>query len=347
MTFVRNNISQLAGYVPGEQPQGGKFIKLNTNENPYPPSVKVVEAIQVAAEKLVRYPDPVSTAFRLAAGEALDVDPDWIVSGNGSDDILTILTRSFVGQGDLIRLPNPSYILYRTLAEIQGADYQEVDFHDDWSLPESFSANDNRLKLVFLPNPNSPTGTVVSQTEILELADRLPCPILIDEAYVDFAEFNCIDLVKKNEKIMVSRTLSKSYGLAGLRFGFLVAQPTIIEQLLKVKDSYNCDALSIAGATAAISDQQWLQGNVAKIKATRQTLQEKLTQLGFDVIPSQANFVWCTHPTSEVKPIYEYLKENRILVRYMSYPNWKEGLRISVGTDDQINACLSLIQSKV
>ncbi|MCH2370472.1 MAG: histidinol-phosphate transaminase [Pirellulales bacterium] len=347
MTFVRDNISRLAGYVPGEQPQGGKFIKLNTNENPYPPSVKVVEAIQVAAEKLVRYPDPVSTAFRLAAGEALDVDPDWIVSGNGSDDILTILTRSFVGQGDLIRLPNPSYILYRTLAEIQGADYQEVDFHDDWSLPESFSANDNRLKLVFLPNPNSPTGTVVRQTEILELADRLPCPILIDEAYVDFAEFNCIDLVKKNEKIMVSRTLSKSYGLAGLRFGFLVAQPTIIEQLLKVKDSYNCDALSIAGATAAISDQQWLQGNVAKIKATRQTLQEKLTQLGFDVIPSQANFVWCTHPTSEVKPIYEYLKENRILVRYMSYPNWKEGLRISVGTDDQINACLSLIQSKV
>ena len=347
MTFVRDNISRLAGYVPGEQPQGGKFIKLNTNENPYPPSVKVVEAIQVAAEKLVRYPDPVSTAFRLAAGEAWDVDPDWIVSGNGSDDILTILTRSIVGQGDLIRLPNPSYILYRTLAEIQGADYQEVDFHDDWSLPESFSANDNRLKLVFLPNPNSPTGTVVSQTEILELADRLPCPILIDEAYVDFAEFNCIDLVKKNEKIMVSRTLSKSYGLAGLRFGFLVAQPTIIEQLLKVKDSYNCDALSIAGATAAISDQQWLQGNVAKIKATRQTLQEKLTQLGFDVIPSQANFVWCTHPTSEVKPIYEYLKENRILVRYMSYPNWKEGLRISVGTDDQINACLSLIQSKV
>ena len=347
MTFVRDNISRLAGNVPGEQPQSGKFIKLNTNENPYPPSGKVVEAIQVAAEKLVRYPDPVSTAFRLAAGEALNVDPDWIVSGNGSDDILTILTRSFVGQGDLIRLPNPSYILYRTLAEIQGADYEEVDFHDDWSLPNSFSAVDNRLKLVFLPNPNSPTGTVVSQAEILELAERLPCPILIDEAYVDFAEFNCIDLVKQNEKIMVSRTLSKSYGLAGLRFGFLVAQPPIIEQLLKVKDSYNCDALSIAGATAAISDQQWLQENVAKIKATRRTLQEKLTQLGFDVIPSQANFVWCTHPTSELKPIYEYLKENRILVRYMSYPNWKEGLRISVGTDDQINACLSLIQSKV
>ena len=118
MTFVRNNISQLAGYVPGEQPQGGKFIKLNTNENPYPPSLKVVEAIQVAAEKLVRYPDPVSTAFRLAAGEALNVDPDWIICGNGSDDILTVLTRSFVDQGDLIRLPNPSYILYRTLAEI-------------------------------------------------------------------------------------------------------------------------------------------------------------------------------------------------------------------------------------
>ena len=347
MTYVRENISRLAGYVPGEQPQGGKFIKLNTNENPYPPSPKVVEAIQVAAEKLVRYPDPVSTAFRLAAGEALNVDPDWIVCGNGSDDILTVLTRSFVNQGDMIRLPNPSYILYRTLAEIQGASYQEINFNEDWSLPASFAAADDRLKLVFLPNPNSPTGTVVSQDEILDLADRLPCPILIDEAYVDFAEFNCVDLVKQNEKIMVSRTLSKSYGLAGLRFGFLVAQPSMIEQLLKVKDSYNCDALSIAGATAAITDQSWLKENVAKIKSTRQVLQEKLTQLGFEVIPSQANFVWCTHSLTEVKPIYEYLKENRILVRYMSYPNWKEGLRISVGTDDQIGACLSLIQDKV
>ena len=347
MSFVRNNISQLAGYVPGEQPQGGKFIKLNTNENPYPPSAKVVEAIQVAAEKLVRYPDPVSTAFRLAAGHALNVNPDWIVCGNGSDDILTILTRSFVDQGDLIRLPNPSYILYRTLAEIQGARYQEINFNDDWTLPASFAAADDGLKLVFLPNPNSPTGTVVSQEDILALADKLPCPILIDEAYVDFADFNCIDLVKQNEKIMVSRTLSKSYGLAGLRFGFLVAQPTIIEQLLKVKDSYNCDALSIAGATAAMSDQDWLRDNVARIRATRSDLQEKLTQLGFEVIPSQANFVWCTHSEAEVKPIYEYLKENRILVRYMSYPNWKEGLRISVGTDDQINACLGLIQSKV
>ncbi len=347
MSFVRNNISQLAGYVPGEQPQGGKFIKLNTNENPYPPSAKVVEAIQVAAEKLVRYPDPVSTAFRLAAGQALNVNPDWIVCGNGSDDILTILTRSFVDQGDLIRLPNPSYILYRTLAEIQGARYQEINFNDDWTLPASFAAADDGLKLVFLPNPNSPTGTVVSQENILALADKLPCPILIDEAYVDFADFNCIDLVKQNEKIMVSRTLSKSYGLAGLRFGFLVAQPTIIEQLLKVKDSYNCDALSIAGATAAMSDQDWLRDNVARIRATRSDLQEKLTQLGFEVIPSQANFVWCTHSEAEVKPIYEYLKENRILVRYMSYPNWKEGLRISVGTDDQINACLGLIQSKV
>jgi len=347
MSFVRNNISQLAGYVPGEQPQGGKFIKLNTNENPYPPSAKVVEAIQVAAEKLVRYPDPVSTAFRLAAGQALNVNPDWIVCGNGSDDILTILTRSFVDQGDLIRLPNPSYILYRTLAEIQGARYQEINFNDDWTLPASFAAADDGLKLVFLPNPNSPTGTVVSQEDILALADKLPCPILIDEAYVDFADFNCIDLVKQNEKIMVSRTLSKSYGLAGLRFGFLVAQPTIIEQLLKVKDSYNCDALSIAGATAAMSDQDWLRDNIARIRATRSDLQEKLTQLGFEVIPSQANFVWCTHSEAEVKPIYEYLKENRILVRYMSYPNWKEGLRISVGTDDQINACLGLIQSKV
>ena len=166
----------------------------------------------------------------------------------------------------------------------------------------------------------------------MALAEQLPCPILIDEAYVDFAEFNCIELVKQNEKIMVSRTLSKSYGLAGLRFGFLVAQPSMIEQFLKVKDSYNCDALSIAGATAAISDQQWLRENVSKIRATRESLQSQLTQLGFEVIPSQANFVWCTHPEAEVIPIYYYLKENRILVRYMSYPNWKDSASAYVRT---------------
>jgi histidinol-phosphate aminotransferase len=181
----------------------------------------------------------------------------------------------------------------------------------------------------------------------LELAERLPCPLLVDEAYGDFAEFHCADLVAKNEKIMVSRSLSKSYGLAGLRFGYIAAQPQLIEELIKVKDSYNCDALSIAVATAAINDQAWLAENRRKIIATRQRLTSGLGQLGFDVIPSQANFVWCTHPRRMAKDLYEQLKAAHVLVRYMNYPGWTAGLRISVGSDEQIDALLGLLRSTV
>jgi histidinol-phosphate aminotransferase len=186
---------------------------------------------------------------------------------------------------------------------------------------------------------------MVSREAVQVMADHLPCPLLVDEAYVDFADFSCIDLAEKNEKILVSRSLSKSYGLAGLRFGFVVAQPQVIEQLIKVKDSYNCDALAIAAATAAIDDQDWLQENQAKIASTRQRLIDGLKQLGMTVIPSQANFVWCTHPSQAAKPIYEQLKAQRILVRYMNYEDWGDGLRISVGTDEQIEALLALLKS--
>ncbi|HUG70608.1 MAG TPA: histidinol-phosphate transaminase, partial [Pirellulaceae bacterium] len=283
--------------------------------------------------------------FRRRAAEVLGVEPDWILCGNGSDDILTILTRAYVGEGDLLRLPFPSYILYRTLAEIQGADFDEVDFNDDWSLPDTFKSASDRLKLAFLPNPNSPTGTVIAPSDVLRIAEALPCPLLVDEAYGDFAEQHCIDLVRQNEQVMVSRTLSKSYGLAGLRFGFLIAQPQVIAELMKVKDSYNCDALSIAGATAAIDDQAWFVANRAKVIATRQRMTTSLEQLGFSVIPSQANFVWCTHSTRPVQPLYEELKNNRVLVRYMNYPGWSDGLRISVGTDEQVDACIALLKT--
>jgi histidinol-phosphate aminotransferase len=346
MSNVRKTIQDLAGYVPGEQPQQGKLIKLNTNENPYPASEAVAAAIETAARNLVRYPDPIATGFRLTAAPILGVEPDWILCGNGSDDILTILTRTFVDAGNAIRLPYPSYTLYRTLAAIQGATAEEVAFNDDWTLPTAFRTGDGQLRLVMLPNPNSPTGTVVSREEILEIADALPCPLVVDEAYADFADFNCIDLVQENEKIIVTRTLSKSYGLAGLRFGFAVAQPQVITQMLKVKDSYNCDSLSLAAATAAISDTNWLAGNVAKIRVTRSRLQAQLAQLGYDVIPSHANFVWCTHSEQPAEQIYEYLKENGILVRYMKYPKWQDGLRISVGSDEQMDACLSLLEKR-
>ncbi len=346
--FFRPEILKMAGYVPGEQPQTTEIIKLNTNENPYPASRTIRDGIEDALRfGLEKYPHPLGQPFRRAASEVLGVPADWILCGNGSDDILTILTRALVGQGERLRLPFPSYILYKSLAEIQGAQSEEVHFQSDWTLGDDFAAVKEDLRLVFLPNPNSPSGTVLPPERIVELADALPCPLLIDEAYADFAETNCLDLVKQNEKIMVSRTLSKSYALAGLRFGYLVAQPHLIEQFQKVKDSYNCDALSIAIAARAIADQDWQAENRAKILRTRAELTRRMRDLGFNVVDSQANFTWNTHSELALKPIFEQLKLDGILVRYMNYEGWGEGLRISVGTDEQITRCVDRIAELV
>ena len=344
--WFRPAVRAMQAYVPGEQPQHGKFLKLNTNENPYSPPLAVITAIMEAANgKLERYPDPLGTAFRIQAATVLGVDPDWILCGNGSDDILTIVTRALVGEGDRLRLPYPSYILYRTLAQLQGASCEEVHFRPDFTLDDHFAANDERLKLVFLPNPNSPSGTMIAPATIARLADRLDCPLLIDEAYVDFAETSCIELVKQNPRVMVSRTLSKSYALAGLRFGYLVAQPAMIRMFRKVKDSYNCDALSLAGATAAIANQKWLSEHRSKIIATRSWMTERLRSLGFTVTDSHANFVWCTTTQHSAQRLYEGLKAQKVLVRYMNYLGWGDGLRISVGTEEGARAALSILES--
>ena len=342
--YHRPEIDLMAGYVPGEQPRPGEAVKLNTNENPYRASDRVDEAIRTACEAgLSRYPNALGEPFREAAAEVYGVERDMVLCGNGSDDILTILTRTFVGSGELLRLPRPSYILYKSLAEIQGARAEEVRFDDQWQLPPEFGQPKEGLKLVFLPNPNSPSGTVIAKDKILELAGQLPCPLVVDEAYADFAEFHCIDLVAKCEKIIVTRTLSKAYSLAGLRFGYLFAQPHLVEQMIKVKDSYNCDALSIAAATAAILDRDWQRDNRRKLLATRTRLTDGMRQLGFRVPDSQANFTWNVHPTLPHKPIYEYLKRHGYLVRYMNYAECGDGLRISVGTDEQIDDCIGLI----
>jgi histidinol-phosphate aminotransferase len=230
------------------------------------------------------------------------------------------------------------------LADIQGANWEQVPFNDPWELPQSFGENREDLKLVLLPNPNSPSGTIVSKRQIAELSNSLNCPLVIDEAYADFAEENCLDLVQSNENIFVTRTLSKSYGLAGIRFGFLVAQPHVIAELTKIKDSYNCDAISIAAATAAMGCQDWLGDVVAKMNVTRQRMTERLQALGFDVTPSHANFVWCRHPEGKHAEIHQYLKQSQILIRYMDFPDWGDGMRISVGTDEQIDACMLMLE---
>jgi histidinol-phosphate aminotransferase len=331
---LRSSIRAMSGYTPGEQPRGGDIVKLNTNENPYPPSPRVFDAIRAAltGDRLRKYPDPIGTAFRQVAGRVLGVDPDAILIGNGSDDVLTILTRAFVPEGGLIVSPTPSYLLYRTLAEIQGATFRTVPYQDDWSLPERWPLPE--AQLTFVANPNSPSGTVLPAAQLERLREQLRGPLVVDEAYVDFAENSAIDLARTG--VIVTRTLSKSYCLAGIRFGFAVAPPALVRELIKVKDSYNCDVLSLAAAAAALEDQEYFQQTRSKVLATRARLERELAALGFAVTPSRANFVWCRHERA-VKPVYEELKRRNILVRYMSYENYGDGLRISVGTEGEID----------
>jgi histidinol-phosphate aminotransferase len=344
MTPVRPNIAAMRGYVPGEQLNSPDVVKLNTNENPYPPSPRVFEAVRAAltGDQLRKYPQPLGDDFRRAAGRVLGVDPDSILIGNGSDDILTILTRAFVPEGGLVVSPTPSYILYRELAAIQGGRFETVRFTEDWRLPDPWPVRDAHL--TFLPNPNSPSGTALSRDELEAFASEVGGPLVLDEAYADFAGENGLDLPARFPNVVVTRSFSKGYSLAGIRFGFAVADPALIRELVKVKDSYNCDVLSLAAATAAIEDQDYYRGVWAKVVATRERMRVGLRELGFDVTPSRANFLWCRRADRPVKSLYEALKARNILIRYMNYDGY-DGLRISVGTDAEIDRLLTELRS--
>ncbi len=344
--FLRPAIRAMAGYTPGEQPRVDDIIKLNTNENPYPPSPRVVTAIEEVLhnDRLRKYPDPLGLRFRQSAGKVLGVDPESILIGNGSDDILTIVTRAFVPEGGLVASPTPSYLLYKTLADIQGARFEGVPFAQGWTLPRPWPKPEAHLTLV--ANPNSPSGTQVANKALEHLAGELRGPLVIDEAYVDFAPGSALALAKL-ANVIVTRSLSKSYSLAGLRFGFAVTTPALVHELIKVKDSYNCDALSLAGAAAALEDQEYYRSLRAKILATRQRLEKELAKLGFSVVPSHANFVWACRQDRPVEPIFAELKRKKILVRYMNYGPHGDGLRISVGTDHEIDHLLSELRTIV
>ncbi len=354
MSLFRPAIDRIDGYVPGEQPQDSGWVKLNTNENPYPPSPRVIEAIQTACtEKLNLYPDPHGTQFRQAAAKLYDVDPDWILPANGSDESLTIINRSFADADDIVAYPYPSYILYETLADIQGARHERLVLNPDWSWDMTrIGPSIERAKLVFVPNPNSPSGNRWSSDDILQLVP--PRGVLVlDEAYGDFADQpHRAELLQSalGRQIVVTKTFSKSYSLAGIRFGYSIAHPDLIAGMRKVKDSYNCDRLSLAAATAAITDQAWMQANCARIRATRQRVTLAMRALGFAVVESQANFLWCTHSLKTHRGIYEALKSRRVLVRFMRFPGALlsgdgivDGIRITIGTDEECDRMLEVL----
>jgi histidinol-phosphate aminotransferase len=347
MIPLRRNIAEMAGYVPGFQPQDEQvWIKLNTNENPYPPSPRILEAILVelgtAGESLRRYPDPASSAARDEAARLYGFDPAWVVMANGSDELLNNLIRAFAGEGEEIAYVHPSYSYYATLAEVQGARVKTFGLTEDRQLADFPSRYQG--KLFFLTNPNAPFGFAFSQPFIEELAQRVAGVLVVDEAYVDFADATSLELVKKYDNVVVTRTLSKSYSLAGMRLGLAVARPTVIEALDKIRDHYNLDRLAQAAAVAALGDQEYLRECIGRIRETREWFSKELRFLGWEVIPSQGNYVFASPPGRDGRQVYEHLFVRRILVRHFADPALAHGLRISIGTREEMEATLAALR---
>ncbi|NJK39233.1 MAG: histidinol-phosphate transaminase [Oscillatoriales cyanobacterium RM2_1_1] len=337
MSYFRRVIDAMTGYVPGEQPPPGTpIIKLNTNENPYPPSPKALEVLRnLESEWLRRYPDPFARRFCEAVSQALGVPADGVIVGNGSDELLNVLIRSCAGGQDRpVVYPIPTYVLYRTLAALQPATVVEIPYSPDFRLPlASLIAAQGAVTLI--ASPNSPSGHGVSQADLRQLAQNLSGVLVIDEAYVDFAETSALDLVEEFENVIVLRTLSKGYSLAGLRMGFGIAHPALLSGLFKVKDSYNIDAIATAVGTAAIQDQAYKNACAEQIKQDREILTVNLRGSGFKVFDSQANFVLVTPPQGNAEFLHQALKHQGILVRYFKQPGLEDKLRITIGTAAQ------------
>ncbi len=342
---ARPAIDRMSGYVPGEQPgPGDKVVKLNTNENPYPPSPRVMAAIRgLDPEWLRRYPNPNADGFREVAARVHGVSPDMVIAGNGSDEILAIVVRTFLDPGDTVAWPDPTYSLYPVLAEIGEVRAVAVPWEAGWRLPvAALLAAGPRA--IFFANPNAPSGTVVAPEVVRELAERSPGIVLVDEAYVDFADGDCLELLSRCPNVIVSRTLSKGYALAGLRFGYALAAAPLVAQMNKVKDSYNCDALATAAAQAALLDREYARAGWDKVRAERTRLQTALEGLGWQPIPSQANFLLAAVPGGDGGAVYRYLKERGILVRYFARPGLTDMVRITIGRQDENDALLRALR---
>jgi histidinol-phosphate aminotransferase len=331
--YFRPNIQAMAGYTPGEQPKHGSgIIKLNSNENPYPPSPKAIEALgAIDGEWLRRYPNPYGDEFRKAV---LEIPLDWIIVGNGSDDLLNIVIRACAEPGRAVVYPTPTYVLYQTLTQIQAAEVVEIPYTEEYELPlESLIAAQGAV--TFIASPNSPSGHEVAIADLRKLAAHLAGILVIDEAYVDFAEANSLELVKEFENVLLIRTLSKGYSLAGLRLGFGIGQPNLLSELFKVKDSYNIDAIACTVGAAAMLDQDYKNACADRIKASRTQLAKDLRHLNFRVWNSQTNFLLVQPARHPAEFLYQQLKAQNILVRYFNQPGLKDKLRITVGTDPQ------------
>ncbi len=344
--LIRESVRGLTAYVPGEQPEGQRIVKLNTNENPYPPSPKVVEALSsLDGESLRRYPNPVSAALRDRIAEIHDCAAKNVFVGNGSDEVLALCTRAFVENDGSIGYFDPSYSLYPVLADIRDSEKRPVALDETlgWQTPTP-----DHSSLFFLTNPNAPTSMLFPKADVDAFCASFQGVVLIDEAYVDFSDDDCMDLALKYDNVLTMRTLSKSFSLAALRVGYAVGSPALIDALMKIKDSYNLDQVAQTLAVAALNDLEYMRGNVNRIVATRERLSTSLESFGFRVCPSQTNFLWTEPPSSlPAADLFEKLRERGILVRY--FPGSKTGqyVRITVGTETEVAALLGAVRHVV
>ena len=348
MSYFRKNIEAMPPYVPGEQPApGSRVIKLNTNENPYPPSPAVSAVLRdFDLERLRMYSDPNSRAFCQAAAAALGVGADWVLAGNGSDDLLAMIVLACAEPGRKVVYPMPTYVLYRTLAQMQDADILEVPYSDDYELPlEQLIAA--RGCVTFLARPNSPSGTCPPLEQVRKLA-QVGGLVVVDEAYTDFAQDSALELARELPNVVVLRTLSKGYSLAGLRLGFAVGNPALLGMLNKVKDSYPVDAIACAVGAAAVADHAHKSENARKVMASRMRLSADLAAMGFRVWPSQANFLLVQPGDgASARSLYEGLKARGILIRYFAQARLDDKLRITVGRDDQNGELVAALRELV
>jgi histidinol-phosphate aminotransferase len=354
--LANSHVLAMHAYTPGEQPSGTGWVKLNTNENPYPPSPKVVAALKKEMGKdgarLRLYPNPTSKGLREALAKFHSVAPEWILAGNGSDDILNLLMRVFAGPGRAAGMMTPSYSLYPVLAKLQNARLIEVLFDRQFALNGADVVNCG-ANIFFLTSPNAPSGVGFATAEIAKIAKKFTGILVVDEAYAPFAKENAAELVRKFPLLVVTRTFSKAYSLAGARVGYALAHPEVIALLDRARDSYNLDRLAQAAAQAAIENQNYYDRTIARVVKTREAFLKKARGLGWFAHPSQANFVLVEPATAggETGPavaenLFNYLKNRKILVRYFGkHPLTNAALRVTIGTDQEMAALAAALDS--
>ncbi|MEO0048488.1 MAG: hypothetical protein RLZZ410_1447 [Pseudomonadota bacterium] len=346
--FWSKTVKNLTPYVPGEQPKLSQLIKLNTNESPYGPSPKALAAIASAnTDGLRLYPDPNSDVLKQAIAKIHGVNTQQVFVGNGSDEVLAHAFLGLLKHDEPILFPDITYSFYPVYCNLYDIAFENISLQEDFSIAVGnyLQKNNGKNGGIIFPNPNAPTGRALPLADIKTLlAANTESVVVIDEAYVDYGTESAVTLVNQYPNLLVTHTLSKSYALAGLRVGYAVGHPDLIEALERVKNSFNSypiDKLAMAGAVAAIQDQEYLHKISKAVIQTRETLVKDLSQLGFETIPSQANFVFTKHPSKDAAAIAAALREKHIIVRHFKLPRIDQHLRITIGTDEQ---CAALIK---